>query len=148
MAAIRHSIDINRRPEDVFAYIDDLSRHGEWQGQIESVTVLTEGPTRVGTQAREVRRFGGRSQTQTYEITQHEPPTAFGFKGLDGSIRVVGHGAVEGLDDGSRSRVTINLEFEGHGMGKLMLPMVRGQARKQVPVDQQRLKERLESQPA
>jgi uncharacterized membrane protein len=45
--AITHSIEINRRPEDVFAYLDDLARHGEWQDQIVSVRVDTEEPTRV-----------------------------------------------------------------------------------------------------
>jgi hypothetical protein len=41
--------------------------------------------------------------------------------------------------------VTLDLDFEGHGMGKLMLPLVRNQAGKQVPKDQARLKQRLES---
>jgi hypothetical protein len=41
----------------------------------------------------------------------------------------------------------VELDFEGHGLGKLLLPLVRSQARKEVPLDQQRLKERLEAQP-
>ena len=77
--------------------------------------------------------------------TKHDPPRSFAFRGLNGPIRPVGEGSVEPLDDGSRSRVTIELDFEGHGVGKLLLPLVRAQARKQVPKDQQRLKERLES---
>jgi hypothetical protein len=28
---IKHSIEIDRRPEDVFAYLEELDRHGEWQ---------------------------------------------------------------------------------------------------------------------
>jgi hypothetical protein len=55
MAAITHTIEIARRPEDVFAYLDDLARHGEWQDQIVSVRVETDGPTRVGTRATERR---------------------------------------------------------------------------------------------
>ena len=35
---ITHSIDIDRRAEDVFAYLDQLERHGEWQRQIVSTT--------------------------------------------------------------------------------------------------------------
>jgi len=81
----------------------------------------------------------------TYEVTEHSPPRTFGFRGVDGPIRVVGHGSVEPVGDGSRSRVTIELDFEGHGFGKLLRPLVLRQARKQVPQDQQRLKERLES---
>ena len=34
MTAISESIEINRSPEDVFAYLDDVERHGEWQDQI------------------------------------------------------------------------------------------------------------------
>ena len=34
MAPITHSVEINRPPEEVFAYIDDLARHKEWQDGI------------------------------------------------------------------------------------------------------------------
>ena len=145
MAAIRESIEISRSPEDVFAYIDDLARHGEWQTQIVSVHVDTDGPTRVGTRATETRRMGKREQTMTYEVTEHSPPRIFAFRGLDGPIRPVGRGTIEAVGDGARSRVTLELDFEGHGLGKLLLPLARSQARKQVPKNQQRLKERLES---
>ena len=110
-----------------------------------SVRVDTDGPTGVGTKATETRRMGGREQTMSYEVTEHSPPSSFAFRGVDGPIRVAGKGTIEPVGDGSSSRVTIELDFTGHGLGKLMLPMVRSQARKQVPRDQQRLKERLES---
>lgn len=145
MASITESIEIARRPEEVFAYLDDLERHGEWQGTIVSARKETAGPTRVGTRVIETRHVGGRDQTMTYEMTEHDPPRSFAFRILDGPIRVAGKGTVEPVGDGDRSRVTINLEFSGHGVaGKLLLPLAAKQARKQVPEDQQRLKERLE----
>jgi len=145
MAAIRESIEIERRPEDVFAYLDALARHGEWQQSIVSVQVSGDTPTKVGARATETRRVGGRQQTVTYEITEHDPPRSFAFRGIDGPIRPVGRGTVEPVGDGSRSRLTLELDFEGHGIGKLLRPMVVRQARKQVPQDHQRLKQRLES---
>jgi hypothetical protein len=60
-------------------------------------------------------------------------------------VRPVGRVTVEPLDEGKRSRVTVELDFEGHGIGKLFAPMARSQARKQVPLNQQKLKERLEA---
>ena len=144
MTAIIESIEIVRRPEDVFAYIDDLASHGEWQEQVVSAHVAPEGETKVGTRSTEKRRMGKREQTMTYEVTEHDPPSSFAFRGIDGPIRAIGRATLEPLDDGARTRVTLNLDFEGHGMGKLMLPIVRNQARKQVPKDQQHLKERLE----
>jgi uncharacterized membrane protein len=146
MAAIHASIEIDRTPDDVFAYLDQLDRHGEWQSQIESVTLETDGATRVGTRAVERRKAGGRTQQMTYEITEHDPPRRFSFKGLDGPLRPIGTGTVEPLDGGSRSRVSIHLDMEAHGLlGKLIRRMAISQARKQVPRDQEALKARLES---
>src|SRR5438105_4132781 len=42
---ITSSIEIARRPEEVFAYLDELDKHGEWQEAIVSVRKETEGPT-------------------------------------------------------------------------------------------------------
>jgi hypothetical protein len=145
MAPITESIEISRSQEDVFAYLDDLARHGEWQASIVSARVDTDGPTRVGTRATETRRMGKREQAVTYEITQHDPPRSFAFRGVDGPIRVVGKGSVEPLDDGSRSRVTLELDFTGHGLGKLLVPLARKQAANEVPKSQQKLKSILES---
>ncbi|TML65707.1 MAG: hypothetical protein E6G22_01845 [Actinobacteria bacterium] len=145
MAAIVETVEIAKSPQEVFAYLDDLSRHGEWQGAIESVELLTEGPTRVGSRAVDTRRVPGGRQRVTYEITEHDPPRRAAFRGLDGPIRPLGSITVEPLDDGRRSRVTLELDLVGHGMGKLLAPLARRDARKHVPQDQARLKERLES---
>jgi uncharacterized protein YndB with AHSA1/START domain len=146
MSAITESVEINRRPEDVFAYIDNLERHGEWQEEIVSVRVEGGSPTKVGTRAIEVRKVPGRDQTVTYEITEHDPPRSFAFHGTDGPLRPVGKGTIEALDGGERSRVTIEFDFESHGFaGKAMRPLALMQAKKAIPKGQQRLKERLES---
>jgi uncharacterized membrane protein len=146
MAPLVDTVEIAKSPQEVFAYLDDLRRHGEWQTQIESVEVLTEGPTRVGTRAIDTRRVPGGRQKITYEITEHDPPRKAAFRGLDGPIRPQGSVTVEGFDDGTRSRVTLELDLVGHGIvGKLLAPIARRDARKHVPEDQVRLKERLES---
>ena len=145
MAPITASIEIARRPEDVFAYLDDLGSHAEWQEQLVSAEQQGDGPTRVGTKSSERRRMGKREQTISYEVTEHDPPRVFAFHGIDGPVRVIGRATVEPLGDGSSSRLSLVLDFEGHGLGKLLLPLVRSQSRKQVPKDQERLKERLEN---
>ncbi len=142
---INHSIEINRRPEDVFAYLDQLEKHGEWQSQIVRVKLETEGPTRVGSRAAETRRIGGREQTVTYEIIEHDPPRTFAFRGIDGPLRPIGKGTIEAIGDGSSSRVSLEFDFETHGFGKLIGPLARRQARKQIAEDQRQLKQRLES---
>ncbi len=144
MAPITHSIEIARPPEEVFGYIDQLDRHGEWQSTIISTKLETEGPTRVGSRATNKRKVPGGTQDVTYEITEHDPPRKASFKGTSGPVRPVGTVTVEPAGDG-RSRVTLELDLRGHGfVGPLVAMLARSQARKQVPQDHQRLKERLE----
>jgi hypothetical protein len=65
---------------------------------------------------------------------------------LDGPIRGAGTILVEPIGDGSRSRLTFTIDLQGHGLaGKVLLPVARGQARKQIPRDQAKMKELLES---
>src|SRR3954453_22537747 len=75
MATITHSVTVNRPPDEVYAYIDDLSKHPEWQTAIESREILTDGPTPVGTEVKDVRVVGGgrRKVDQRWRVTEHEP---------------------------------------------------------------------------
>ena len=146
MPPISESIEIDRKPEDVFAYLDDVKRHGEWQEQIVDVQPQDDGPLRVGSRVTETRRVPGGDRTMTYEVTEHDPPRQSSFRVLDGPVRAVGTISIEPIGDGSRSRLTFTLEFKGHGLaGKVLLPVARTQARKQIPKDQARMKELLES---
>jgi uncharacterized protein YndB with AHSA1/START domain len=146
VAPISESIEINRRPEDVFAYLDDVKRHSEWQEQIVDVQPEGDQPMGVGKRVRETRRVPGGDRSMTYEITEHDPPRQSSFRVLDGPIRAIGTVSVEPIGDGSRSRLTFTLDFQGHGLGgKVLMPLAKSQARKQIPKDQARMKELLES---
>ena len=52
------------------------------------------------------------------------------FRGIDGPIRPIGKGRVEPVGDGERSRFTFEIDFEEKGFGKLLVPLVRRQARR------------------
>jgi hypothetical protein len=66
------------------------------------------------------------------------------FVGLMVRSGVVGRVTLDPIGDGSSTRLSLVLDFEGHGLGKALVPLARSQTRKQVPKDQQRLRERLE----
>jgi uncharacterized membrane protein len=141
---IKDSIAINRPAAEVFAYLDQLDRHGEWQDSLLSVKVETEGPTRVGTRVVERRKVPGGGRDIPYEITAHESPRTASWRGTAGPVRPVGTVTVDPLGESS-SRVTLELELEGHGLGKLFAILARRQAAKQVPESHKKLKARLES---
>jgi uncharacterized protein YndB with AHSA1/START domain len=142
---INHSIEIERSPEDVFAYLDQLDRHWEWQENLITTRVETEGPTRVGSRAVDRRQVPGGPRDIGYVVTEHDPPRKVSFRGTGGPVRPVGTVTIEPIGDGSRSRVSIAFDLEGHGIGKLFAPFARRQAASQIPRDQAKLKERLES---
>ena len=144
MTAIVDTIEIDRAPEDVFAYLDDLSKHGEWQEQILDVRLDTEGPTRVGSRATDTRRLPGGTREVSYEITEHEAPHTQSFRGTNGPVRPRATVTVEPLDGGSRSKLTLSMALEGKGLGVLVAPLARANARKEIPKSHRRLKEILE----
>ena len=98
----------------------------------------------VGTRVQEVRKVGNREQDTSYEITEHEPPRRSAFRGIAGPVRPVGTVTVEPVGDGSKSRVTLDFNLVGHGIGVLIAPFARMQAKKDIPKAQERLKARLE----
>jgi ribosome-associated toxin RatA of RatAB toxin-antitoxin module len=144
VAAIVHSVEISRPPGDVFAFVTDVPRFTDWQEGLVSARRDGDGPMTVGSRAAMTRRIGGRERTVTTQVTEHNPPRDYAFRGIDGPIRPSGKGTVEPVGDGTRSRVTFELDFEGHGLGKLLLPIVRRRARRDLPKSHQNLKRQLE----
>ena len=76
--------------------------------------------TRVGSRCTTARRIGGREREVSTEITEYDPPRRWADRGIDGPIRAIVAVTVEPLADRSRSRLTIELDFTGHGIGKLL----------------------------
>ena len=145
MAPIVSTIEIARPPGEVFAYVVDPSRLAEWQDSVVSSQTEGGGPPAVGSKAVTTRQVGRGQRKMTMEMTKVEPPRSWAARGIDGPVRGIVDGTVEPLDDGTRSRVTIALDFEGHGLGKLLVPLVvRRQAQRELPRNVQNLKERLE----
>jgi carbon monoxide dehydrogenase subunit G len=144
MATIVESIEISRRPEDVFAYATDFSRFPEWQEGIVSARPEGDAPLAVGSSALVTRRAGPRELARSERITNLDPPRSWVVRGVGGPLVAIAEGTIEPLEEGERSRVTISLEFEGRGIGRLFVPLVRRQARKQLPRNEQQLKDSLE----
>jgi hypothetical protein len=79
------------------------------------------------------------------EITDFRPSRSFAARSVDGPLRANATIAVEPIDGGSGSRVTFTLDFQGHGVGKLLVPDVIGRiAARRAPSSYRNLKDRLE----
>jgi hypothetical protein len=145
MAPITHSIEVARPAAEAFAYVIDPGTMSEWQTGC--LRGHMDGPTtHVGSRCTTVRKIGGREREVTTTITVYDPPRRWADRGVDGPIRAIVEVTVDPLVDPSRSRVTIELDFTGHGIGRLLVPLVvRRQAAGEMPGNMERLKQRLEA---
>jgi uncharacterized protein YndB with AHSA1/START domain len=149
MPAIVTSAEIERPAAEVFAYATDPARFSEWQkgvvdGHMDGLADDTQPPA-VGTKCVTTRRIGGASRPSTSELMHIDPPRTWGVRGTDGPIRAAVDVLVEPVT-GSRSRLTISVDFTGHGIGKILVPLViRREARKEMPDNMAALKQRMEA---
>jgi Polyketide cyclase / dehydrase and lipid transport len=149
MPPIVTTAEIGRPAGEVFAYATDPARFSEWQkGVVDGHMDGPAGGTRTpaaGAKCVTTRRIGGASRPSTSELTHIDPPKTWGVRGIDGPIRAAVDVLVEPVTS-SRSRLTISVDFTGHGIGKILVPlMVRREARKEMPANMAALKQKMEA---
>jgi hypothetical protein len=139
------SIEVNRPPDEVFAYATDPTRFAEWQEGVVSGSMDTKDEPTLGDLCRTTRRIGGAERPSTSKLVRFDPPHAWSVQGIDGPIRARVDLDVEALSN-DQARVTIAVDFDGHGIGKVLVPLVvRRQARTEMPANIARLKSRIEA---
>jgi uncharacterized protein YndB with AHSA1/START domain len=144
MAPITTTIQVDCSADDVFAYATDPARFAEWQQGVTGGHLEDDVPA-VGTRCHTTRRIGGADRPSVSEVTHIDPPRTWGVKGIDGPIRATVDLTVQPLS-GGRSQLSISVDFTGHGIGKLLVPLVvRREAAKEMPANLAALKRRLES---
>ena len=149
MPPIVTSAEIERPAAEVFAYATDPTLFSKWQKGV--VDGHMDGPANgaqtpaVGARCVTTRRIGGASRPATSELVNIDPPKTWAVRGIDGPIRAAVDVQVEPVT-GSRSRLTISVDFTGYGIGKILVPlMVRREARKEMPENMAALKQLIET---
>ena len=144
MLPIVTTAEIDRPAAEVYAYATDPARFSEWQQGVVDGHMDGRADT-AGARCMMTRRIGGANRTSTSELVHVDPPRAWRVEGRDGPVRAAVDVLVEPVTD-ARSRLTITVDFTGHGIGKLLVPlMVRPEARKEMPGNMAALKQRMEA---
>jgi hypothetical protein len=139
------SVEVERPAGEVFAYATDPTKFHTWQDGVVSGSMESHGAPAVGDHCRTTRRIGGTQRPATSELVRLDPPRAWSVQGIDGPIRAHVDVDVQPLG-AERSRITISVDFEGRGVGKVLVPLiVRRQARAEMPKNIARLKRRVEA---
>jgi hypothetical protein len=144
MAATVESIEISRRPEDVFTYVLEPKYYPEWDPSAVSAHRQDPSPLTVGSKTTVLHRMGPFKMPTIEEVVEFSPPRQFTNRGVSGPLAGVARCTVEPLSGGRRSRLTIALEIEARGLGKLIRPFARRRARRALPKQLKKLKEILE----
>jgi carbon monoxide dehydrogenase subunit G len=128
------TIEIERTPADVFAYLTDVSNLPAWQTGVKTAT-LRDG------RIEECRVLVGRELTTTLEVVEREEPRLFTLRALDGPVRLTVRHELEPADGGTRLTVIADGNLPGGFAAGLL---ARG-AERQFRKDFERLKQILES---
>jgi carbon monoxide dehydrogenase subunit G len=146
MARTEHTVVAERPPDEVFAFLTDLSRVPEWQSGAVEVWE-SEGEVAVGATYVEVLKFLGRRIEATIQVTEYDPGRRFSIKTLSGPIPFrVQHTLEPAGGDGTK--LSVILEGEPGGFFKLAEPLVMRNAQRQVENDFATLKRMVEARAA
>lgn len=126
------TIEIARTPEDVFAYLTDVSNLPAWQAGVKSAT-LRDG------RVEECRSLLGRELHTSLEVVEREAPRVFTLRALNGPVPFTVRHELEPAADGTRLTVTAEGDVPGFAAG-----LLARRAEKQFRQDFERLRQILE----
>lgn len=138
-------IDIGRPPEEVFDYVSDATLLPEWQPDVETAQADPPGIPAVGMRGHDVRRTPSGKRTLRWEVTECERGRRWALRGIEGPVRAQVTMTFAPTGEGARTTVGYRIWFEGHGLGKLVVPLARHGAANDIAASLALLKGRLEA---
>jgi carbon monoxide dehydrogenase subunit G len=128
-------VQIERTPEEVYAYLTDVSNLPEWQSGVHAAR-------REGTKIHESRHMLGRELHTTLEVEQEESPRLFVLRALDSPVPfTVRH---ELQPSGGGTKLTVVGEGDAGLLPGFAAGIMARRAEKQFRKDFERLKRLLE----
>ena len=146
MKQVEVRVWIDRPVESVYTYVADVDRWPEWRSDVAGAELLTEGPMRVGSQARGFAKVLGRPVSIDVEVTAFEPGAVFGYRPIKGPLRTNNRYTFEGQAGGTRVVLTDDIGLTG--IFRVLLPLMPVFVRSVYRKNLASLKATLEAQPA
>ncbi len=139
-----HTIAVARKPERVFAVLDDVAKTPKWLARCTGLEKLTPGQNTIGTKLRYSFREGGQSGVMDGEITARMPNQKLVFHYWDKMMEVTIGFQIQQESSGSRLTHTIGITPKTF-LAKLLSPLIRRQLPNQTITAMETLKRLLES---
>ena len=114
---------------------------------MQEIAKTTDGPTGVGTVYKSTVKDAGMKTEREFEITEFEQPSRIRWTERSKNQITVPTGGYDLAAEDGGTRLTVHNEFEGHGFGKVLLPLALRAARKDADAFAGRIKEAVEAEP-
>ena len=143
---VEESVEIARRPAEVWDAIADYGFDREWREGLREMTPDPPGPPAEGTRVHEVVRTSGRDYVADTVVTELDPGVSYRFEGAGTIGGLRGGRSVRGEGDGATPHAvfTYTIELRPQGGMRLLRPVLGRIVRSGLKKDLERLKARLE----
>ncbi|WP_406862958.1 SRPBCC family protein [Streptomyces sp. HUAS MG47] len=140
------TVDVERPIDEVFAYLADGRNDPQFSPRVQEIERTPESPTAVGTVFRSTVKDAGMKTSRVFRVTDFEPPRSMRWAEVSKNLVTASEGGydLEPLPEGG-TRVRIHNVLEGHGLGRLLVGLALGAARKDAPAFGQRIKAAVEA---
>ena len=144
-SSFQGSTTIDRPIADVFAFLAAGTNDPKFSPRVQEIVQRTDGPVGVGTVFASTVKDAGMKTQREFEITEFEEPTRIRWTERSKNMVTVTSGGYDLVPSGGGTALTIFNELEGHGFGKLILPLAVGAARRDADAFAARIKSAIES---
>ena len=141
----RGSAVIDRPPEDVFDFLADGTNDRKFSPRVLEIEKVTDGPVGAGTVYRSTVKDAGMKTQREFEITEFERAARIRWAERSKNMVTAVAGGYDLEPTAGGTRLTVFNELEGHGFGKLILPLALRAARKDADAFAGRIKQAVES---
>ena len=138
------SVEIDRPPEEVFAYVANPENLPEWSNLVLEVRKDAEDQPQEGDRFSVIAKFLGRRFETPFQVSAHEPPRRHSDRSTGGPFEQEYIYTFEQTGEG-KTRLTHVAEAEPGGFFKLVGPLLERAGSRQFNADLQSLKDLLES---
>ena len=125
------TVEIARPIDQVFAFLSDGTNDPKFSPRVQQIEQTTDGPPGAGSVYKSSVKDAGMTTQREFELTEFEAPTKIRWSERSKNSITVPEGGydLEAAGDGA-TRVTFHNTMEGHGFGKVILPLALRSARK------------------
>ena len=143
------NVQVARKPEEVFAYVADFTRHSEWANSKLAIKKVSDGATGVGSKFHSDQDFRGKDVSAEITVTTYDNPSTLRFVAAEKEIDFEHTFTFKPSGDGTlvtRTNRPTPSRMSGakKAISSLMLPLFKGAIQKDMNTTLDNLKRAME----